>query len=342
MDSSYTNFEKYGSLIAEIHGKVSSMLQQSDYESLEQCETVEDMVVRLSHTSYASYLSEELQFNKKEFLKRLNKSFYNEFMYMYRNSENDLKLLLNYFIEVIKIQNFIFLLASKSEDPDLKCMEEIDMLGNFNELDAIKISADMSDVYKFCVESTFLKKYYDKVYIEKEFAKNDWQIIQSTFFKNHIENFYDQINNLDTMDYMKEILKYEGDRKIIELTINTLDSVDIVDKKRIDLYPTVCSFDRGSICKMSECTSMESIRDVLCGHPMYKKIVMYEDNDFMKNLFDLEIKNYLSSLSEFNDLSCAYCYFKLKEREIKNIMWIAECISHENKEGMKDVMVIEN
>lgn len=335
MNEDYEHSMKYSYITSKIHGQILKILKDPDYNALQQCDTLEDVLVKLSSTPYNKYLNERAFLSNKEFKLQLNKSIVKEIDQIYKTADKHLRHILDYFINSYKVQNFIFLLSSKESDPCLeKSFHKIEEIGNFNELATLKFASDMNEVYKFCVETTFLKKYYLKVKIEPEIRDNDFQRIQSLFYKFLLEEYYE-----DCSEYMKEILKCEGDRKIIEIVLNSLESVDLVGKKRERLFPNVCTFDLGMKNKLGACSSLDDLRGILAGHSRLRKIVGIEDDEIINALQNIEMDVYWHAFKIYNDISCVYAYFRIKEQEIKNILWTVECISLKKKDFIKNIIV---
>lgn len=332
MSTDYNTALLRGFVISKINGKAHSMLKEDDYSALQQCDTLYDIISKLTILGY------ELQTDtttKAELKKNLHSNLVKEFESYYKNADKQLKILLNYYANTHKIQNFTYLLASKENDPELKnSFVKIEEIGKFQELDTLKFANDMNEVYKFCVEQTFLNRYYRRLVIKKNIKENDFQMINAKLQKMLIEDFYNEIED----GYIKEILKCEGDRKIIEIVLNTIES-EIKGLERAVMFPTVTSIDMGMRKKLSECMSYDEFRSIINCHHRLRKIIGFEDEKIISSLISLEVDTYYNSFSIFNDISCVYAYFKLKEQEIKNIIWIVECISMKNKNFVKDIII---
>lgn len=95
----------------------------------------------------------------------------------------------------------------------------------------------------------------------------------------------------------------------------------------------------GTCTKLSECMSIDELRSILNGHHRLRTIVGSDDDKIVSMLISLEVDSYYSSFNIYNDISCVYAYFKLKEQEIKNIVWIVECISMNKKNFVKDMIL---
>lgn len=322
---------EYSFIIAIINTKIRSILTKTDYTTLMQSDTLEDVIIKLLSTPYQKYLNEEAIFSKKVFKTQLSKSLVFEIKEIKKQVSPKINILLDFYVNFYKIQNFIFLLSAKEHDPNLaQAFSKIEEVGKFNELETLKFANDMLEVYKFCVEHTFLKKYYRKVHIDNDINKNNFQVIQSQFMKFLIEDFYAQ--SKDFSEFITHILQCQGDRWIIEVVLNTLEDAEYVGRKRRDLFPNIFSFGRGLIFKLSICTDIDDLKGLLVKHHIFKDLVNVDKEDMETALLKIEMETYWESLYRANDVACVYAYLKIKEHEIKSILMAVECISMKKKD----------
>ncbi|KAH9410901.1 ATP synthase [Ordospora pajunii] len=330
MEKQFENAKKYGFIISEINGKKEDILKEEDYNALKRCESLEEVAIKL--TRKYPRLSEGGIYTKPEIKKRLLETLKTDFDYYYGADDHGIRMILDYYMDFHKIQNFFYLLQCKQQDPNLdKSFEKIEM-GDFGALRTIKFSSDMDDVQKYCMENSFLKKYGGRVKFKKEFVDNDFQVLQTLFFKIHIEETYRSLTA--DMEHMKSILKLEGDRQIIEITVNTLGSKDIIGKKRMDLFPAIHSMDLWMREQLSTAECIDDIKNILAERYNF-------DTDISNVLIRAELLRYHESFSMYGDLSCLYAYFRIKEQEIKNILWIAECIIQNRRSAMDHLFVVQ-
>lgn len=330
MEKQFANAERYGYIISEINGKKEDILREEDYNALKRCDSLEEMAVKLSR-AYPN-LSEGTVHTKPEFKKKLLETLRADFDHYNDNEEGDLRLILDYYMEFHKIQNFFYLLQCKQQDPSLERGFEKIEIGDFSALRTIKFSKDMDDVQRYCMENSFLRKFEGKVRFERGFGDNNFQVLQTLFFKFHIEDTYGRLS--DDMEHMREILRLEGDRQIIEITVNTLGSLEVFGKRRVDLFPRVCSMDLKTRELLSQVETYEDMKAVLS--------TKYEfDTDISSVLIRNELLKNYESFSLYGDISCVYSYFKIKEQEIKNILWIAECIVQNRRSAMDHLFVVQ-
>ncbi|AFN83567.1 vacuolar-type H+-ATPase subunit C [Encephalitozoon romaleae SJ-2008] len=329
MEKQFNHVERYGYIISEINGKREEMLKEEDYNALKRCESLEEVAIKLSKTYRG--LSEGIAYTKPELKKKLLESLKADFDYYHDAEDKGIRTILDYYMDFHKIQNFFYLLQCKLQDPNLeKSFEKIE-IGDFSALRTIKFSNDMDDVQRYCMENSFLKKFEKRVRFKKEFSANNFQVLQTLFFKFHIEETYRNLN--DDMEYMKEILRLEGDRQIIEITVNTLNSKDLVGKKRMSLFPDVHSMSLNARELLSHVENLEDMKSILSEAYNF-------DTDISNVLIKAELQKYQESFSMYGDLSCVYSYFKMKEQEIKNILWVAECIVQNRRDAMDHLFVV--
>ncbi|KAG0439489.1 V-type proton ATPase subunit d [Dictyocoela muelleri] len=330
MDIEHSNSMLYGFLLSDIHDRANHLLTQENYTLLMQCETLEDLIIKLSQTGYSSYINENVDINKKSIKTKLYESLTNEFTSIYKYSDKDVKTLLTYFHETLMIDEFILCLALKIEDK-LEINEE--NLGFFPELHTLKFSNDMNDVFRFCIDNCFLKKYEIVLNDFKncDFKSLDVQLLHAILLKDHRLAFYKKINN--SMAHMKKILRFEGDRQIIEMVMNSIGQD--IDRKK---YFSEVSELKGSV--LIELMSVEGY-DEFVSVMMNTKYSEILENP-LPRLQKMEIDLNFDSFLLYNDISCVYSYLKLKELEIKNILWIVECLVSGRKDNMDQIFTLEN
>ncbi|CAD26456.2 VACUOLAR ATP SYNTHASE SUBUNIT AC39 [Encephalitozoon cuniculi GB-M1] len=329
MEKQFSHVERYGYIISEINGKKEEMLKEEDYNALKRCENLEEVAIKLSKT-YRS-LSEGIAYTKPELKKRLLETLKADFDHYRDVEDKGIRTILDYYMDFHKIQNFFYLLQCKLQDPNLgRSFEKIE-IGDFSALRTIKFSNNMDDVQRYCMENSFLKKFEERVRFKKEFSANNFQVLQTLFFKFHIEETYRNLN--DDMEHMREILRLEGDRQIIEIAMNTLNSKDLVGRKRMSLFPDVHSMDLRTRELLSHVEGLEDMKSVLSTRYNF-------DKDISNVLIRAELQKYQESFSMYGDLSCVYSYFKIKEQEIKNILWVAECIIQNRRDAMDHLFVV--
>lgn len=344
MQSEYIENALHGYTLSRIHASFQHLLSKSAYKSLLQSDTIDDIVVKLQSTGYSSCLRNQKIRNKKELIQLLEKGLKKEFYKFYNNSDSSLRALLTFFLHSYMIESFIYRI-SNPEDTD----EE---LGFFLELNTLKFVKNFREIKTLIIRGSFMEKYFEKIKVEDDIDSNNMQIIKRKLLKYHIEEFYDVLNNntaaknldqtyeninVESLEYMINVLKTMGSIQIIEIVLNTIHT-RISPSNRLSLFPSVNDLNPSIRNSLSHCHSIDDLRSILI-KTNYASI--FEHNDLLTGLHVYMLDIFYQSFKTFNDLSCVFCYFKLKEQEIKNLEWIVEFLGADEKEVMSNIYTVD-
>ena len=124
---------------------------------------------------------------------------------------------------------------------------------------------------------------------------------------------------------MSDILTLEADRRAINITVNSIDT-ELDLKQRETLYPTIGLLYPEGTSRLARATDLDAVRAAIDAYPDYRNLLtefgFEEEKSLEDQFFELEVNlNRLAFEQQFH-YGMYYAYVKLKEQEIRNIVWM--------------------
>jgi len=248
----------------------------------------------------------------------------------------------------------------KSRSEPLGFLPEIEGLLN---LDVKKIDELYEDVLIDTEVGFYFSKFLEEILIASDVKNvstinNYLQELKPENIKNSLkkiwfEHFYHYCQTLNptTREIMDDLLKFEADCQAIQIVYNSLayDFSQFQEEERKKVIPNFGYLYPDTTFNIVKASTFEQLKECLRPYPVYynlikdvpdpKKAEEFILQSGLKTLddvmFEESIKKYSIAFEQQFHFACVYAYIKIKEQEIKNIIWLAEMISLDKDAGSK-------
>jgi len=331
-----------------LRGYRAGFLKREDYTHMGQCDTLEDIRLYMASSSdYGDFLAnEQPPLHTTTIAERCTERMVHDFLFIRNQATEPLATFLDYISYQYMIDNVILLITGslhESSLPDL--IEKCHPLGKFDTMATLSATSTISDLYNTVLIDTPLGPYMHEIISEEDLDEMNIEIIRNTLYKAYLEDFLAFCQNLggETSKIMTEILEFEADRRAINITINSIGTELTKDERR-KLYPNFGKLWPEYTERLSKCEDIEQVHAVIESMDLYRPLLREatsrDERSLEDSFFDYEVGlNELAFWKQYH-YGIFYSWVKLKEQEVRNVVWIAECVQHRQKNKVDQIISI--
>jgi V-type H+-transporting ATPase subunit d len=352
---------------ALVRGMRSSFLKDSDYHHLTQCETLDDVRLNLSETDYAEPLADMSSLTPAGLQKVAIDKLVVEFQWLRSQSVEPLSTFLDLITYEYMIENVMLLLKGSLSGRDInELMQQCHPLGMFKESVMRSIPTFESsprgyaDLYQTVLVDTPVGPYFAQ-FLQESAAHGgesrnvleevEIEIIKSSLIKFWIEDFTNYVEKLggETALLMGQLLNVRADTNAINITLNSFGTplnepaMRVSDRKR--LYPAVGYLYPAGTAMLSDVADEDELGRVLELFPQYSAIwnihaIGSGEKSIDDAFYERDVQMNELAFEGQMHYAVFYAYVKLKEQEIRNLVWISECILQAQKDEINKFVPI--
>ncbi len=361
MEGLFFNIDS-GFIEGVVRGYRNGFLTSAQYGNLTQCDTLEDLKLQLSATEYGAFLANEPSpLSPSIFQSKAAAKLYNEFALIRQQATEPLSSFMDYISYSYMIDNVALIITGAVHSRDKsELLGRCHPLGWFDTLPALTVAEDIESLYSVVLVDTPLAPYFKDCLSADDLDDMNIEIIRNKLYKAYLEDFVEYISKkLDgpTKEIMLRFLEFEADKRTINIIINSFGTDLDVDEK-LALLPNYGKLWPVASYQLVKSEDLEQVRTIVNSTGTYKGFLDNIGNtatsgaqggfndsvgtvkSLEDNFYEYEMNLSKLAFTQQFTYSTIWAWLKSREQEVRNITWIAECISQNQKDRIDNYISV--
>ena len=170
------------------------------------------------------------------------------------------------------------------------------------------------------------------------------EVMRNTLYKAYLDDFAAYCASLGgaTAEIMGDLLAFEADRRALNITLNSIGTELTRDDRR-RLYPSFGLLHPHGQAELAAAEDFDGVRAAMERVPQYASLFSHlasgEAQMLDKVLYEEEVRRGVAAFEQQFHFGVFHAYRALREQEIRNIMWVAECVAQDQRGRIMDGVV---
>jgi V-type H+-transporting ATPase subunit d len=319
--------------------------------------------MNLQETDYGQMLSNETDIKSTIIEEKAKQKLVLEFQFLRAQAVEPLGQFLDYITYEYMIENVALLLRGTLSGVHVnELMPKCHPLGMFKESTMRSIPSfeatprGYTELYETVLVDTPVGPYFSQ-FIEQNAARMEnaagvrnvleevqIEILKQSVMKLYLEDFYTFCENLggESTEIMCGLLRARADRIAINITLNSfntpLNDPNMRETTRKSLYPSFGELYPAGTELLTKVDEETKLQQALSSFPIYRaifeKFLSSTPDEFSIDdaFYNREVRLCELAFESQMHFGVFYAYIKLKEQEIRNLVWVSECIFMKKKD----------
>jgi len=360
-----------GFVEAIVRGYRKGFITDAEYFQLRGANSLSDVRLNLQDTDYVGFLDDEVELTSSAFKEKATLKFATEFKYMRSQANEPLATFLDYITYEYMINNIILILETMLQNPDSDTeavMSRCHPLGQMSER-TMKLIASfknskraIDELVQNVLVNTPVGKYFEQYLssltenerlrggteVKGILDEKNYNVIEHHVMRLYLEDFYRFVQTLggETSEVMGNLLKVRADQRSINIVRNSFSWELGTERAKREsdrqaLLPSFGMIYPQGTALMKDVKKEADLTAFLKKYKAYGRLwevwADLENKDDDSGGLDDGWYHFMLELYETAFLGqCHYAPFyafvKLKEQEVRNLVYICECIQQRQKD----------
>jgi len=202
------------------------------------------------------------------------------------------------------------------------------------------------EIHRLVLVDTPISHYFNACLRNDNLDESCIEFIRNSAYKVYLEDFIGTCIRLQDgskrVSALLELLYFEADRRVLNIAVASLGT-EMSASDKISLFPKYGHLFPNVHMELATCTTIDKIQAVLrtsaslCGY--LARLSTVDNAVFDKVLYEEEQKLCESIFTSDSGYAIFMAYTKLYEQELRNILWVAECLVQHQKGRIHEGLV---